>query len=121
MTDKSKPKSTKTDKEDKKEYETLEEEKEVETPSAKRYAEFNKIKEMDSILRALENKNKLDERRADVYEFIQKSKYMVMTGFHNRKIILMFYDEVMEYFKEKTNNKNCVVVDDKIIYVSKRK
>ena len=83
--------------------------------------DFSKIKKIDTILEALKLKDKLNERMGDIYEFIKKQKYLFMNGFHNRKIILMFYDEVIDYFKEKTNNKNCMIIEKKIIYVSKKK
>lgn len=83
--------------------------------------DFSKIKKIDTILEALKLQDKLDERREDIYEFIKKQKYLFLNGFHNRKIIIMFYDEVLEYFKEKTHNKNCMIIDKKIIYVSKKK
>lgn len=83
--------------------------------------DITKIKKIETILDSLKFKNELDERRNDIYEFIKKQKFLIMSGFHNRKIILMFYDEIVDYFKTKTNNKNCMIIENKIIYVSNKK
>lgn len=86
----------------------------------KKNDDFEKIKEMETMIFALKEKYKdIPENIEAVYEFILKSKYIVFKGYHNRRILVMFYDSVMEYFKDKTKNKNCMVIDGKIIYTRK--
>ena len=77
-----------------------------------------KIKEIHSILIALDIKEKLDDRNKDILKFIDKSEYMILSGYHNRNIILFFYEEVLEYLKAKEGS-NCIIVENKIIHIKK--
>ena len=82
--------------------------------------EFNNIHEMETILEALNNKNKLNERMKHLYTFILKSKFIVFKGYHSKYIILMFYQEVIDYF-HKSEGEDCLVVDGKILKIKKLK